>query len=373
MKFLFIVNCSSFFKSHFLNLAVSVKERGCMVYIASGNDKQRKYFESLGFTFELLPISRSGKNFFQELKTIYAIRSLILRYKPDHVHMFTIKPVLYGGIVNRLLSKNRPVKSIFSVTGLGSASMSQSMKGRLLWKSLNLVYKFIFNVDNSSVIFENADDQDLFIQSGIVSVHKSSIVNGAGVDMVEFSPSCTKSTPVSVILVARLLKDKGVREYIDAGRILKEREVPVELLLVGSIDPENPSSMTDNDIQIASKNGYVKVLGFRSDIAECYRNADIACLPSYREGLPKSLIEATACGLPIITTDVPGCRQMVHGGENGILVPAKNSMLLARAIENMVNNSKMREKMGIRSREIAEERYSYETIISSFLSVYDLK
>lgn len=373
MKFLYVVNCSSFFRSHFLHLAISIKERGHDVYIAAGNEDQRFYFESLGFYFISLPLSRSGKNVISELAAINSIRKAILTYKPDYVHMFTIKPVIYGGVINKFLLKHPLKKAIFSVTGLGSASMSQSMKGRLLWKSLNLVYKFIFNVDNSSVIFENADDQDLFIQSGIVNVHKSSIVNGAGVDMVEFSPSCTKSTPVSVILVARLLKDKGVREYIDAGRILKEREVPVELLLVGSIDPDNPSSMTDNDIQMASKNGYVKVLGFRSDIAECYRNADIACLPSYREGLPKSLIEATACGLPIITTDVPGCRQMVHGGENGILVPAKNSILLARAIESMVNDSKMRENMGTRSRVIAEERYSFETIISSFFSVYGLK
>ncbi|YCO03451.1 glycosyltransferase family 4 protein [Vibrio sp. VNB-15] len=372
MKFLYIVNCSSFFRSHFLHLAISVKERGHDVYIAAGNDEQRFFFESLGFCFIMLPLSRSGKNIFSEIKAINSIRRTISVHKPDYVHMFTIKPVLYGGVVNKFFLKKAPQKAIFSVTGLGSVSISQHIKGRLLWKTLNLVYKLIFNADNARVIFENSDDQQLFAESGIVNSKVSSIVNGAGVDIEEFSPSSKESTSVSVIFVARLLKDKGVREYIDAGRILKEREVPVELLLVGSIDPANPSSMTDHEIELASKNGYVNVLGFRSDIAECYRNANIACLPSYREGLPKSLIEAAASGLPIITTHVPGCRQMVHGGENGILVPEKNSILLAEAIEKLAYDSEMRTKMGIRSREIAELKYSKETIQFSFFDIYGI-
>ncbi|MBE4330752.1 glycosyltransferase family 4 protein [Vibrio parahaemolyticus] len=151
-----------------------------------------------------------------------------------------------------------------------------------------------------------------------------------------------------------------------------KKKVPVELLLVGATDLDNPSSMTDDEIDLASTSGNVQVLGFKTDVAECYRNANIACLPSYREGLPKSLIEAASCGLPIITTDVPGCRQMVHGGENGILVPVKDSVSLAQAIETLVNNADMRINMGIRSREIAEHKYSKETIISSFFCIYDL-
>lgn len=372
MKFLYVVNCSSFLRSHFLHLAIAVKDKDHDVYIAAGNDEQKVYFESLGFNFIVLPLSRSGKNVFTELRAINSIRRTISTYKPDYVHMFTIKPVLYGGVVNKIFLKKAPEKAIFSVTGLGSVSISQHVKGQLLWKTLTLIYRFIFNADNVRVIFENCDDRNLFLESGIVNNKVSSIVNGAGVDMEEFSPSSREPTPIRVILVARLLKDKGVREYIDAGRILKEREVPVELLLVGSIDPANPTSMTDNEIELAAKNGYVKVLGFRSDIAECYRNADIACLPSYREGLPKSLIEAVACGLPIITTDVPGCRQMVHGGENGIIVPEKNSILLAEAIEKLAYSSEMRTKMGFRSRQIAELKYSKETIQSSFFDIYGI-
>ncbi|EGQ8547083.1 glycosyltransferase, partial [Vibrio parahaemolyticus] len=283
----------------------------------------------------------------------------------------TIKPVLYGGVVNKVLLNFRPKKMVFSVTGLGSASMSDNIGGKLLWKILKLVYKFIFSAKNTSVIFENSDDQNLFLRFNVVK-ENSYIVNGAGVDVNEFSPSSDKPNPVKVILVARLLKDKGVREFIDAGCILNEKKVPVELLLVGATDLDNPSSMTDDEIDLASTSGNVQVLGFKTDVAECYRNANIACLPSYREGLPKSLIEAASCGLPIITTDVPGCRQMVHGGENGILVPVKDSVSLAQAIETLVNNADMRINMGIRSREIAEHKYSKETIISSFFCIYDL-
>ena len=372
MKILYVVNCSSFFNSHFLHLAVSLKEMGHDVYISAGNEVQRSKFEGLGFHFELLPLSRSGKNIFSELVAINSIRKVFSKIKPDYVHMYTIKPMLYGGLVNKFLLRNRPNKVIFSVTGLGSASMSLSFKGRLLWKALNYIYRIIFNVSNARVVFENHDDKKLFIEYGIVNEWRSSIVDGAGVDMGEFFPGSNAPNLVSIILVARLLKDKGVREYIDAGRILKENDVPVELLLVGSTDPDNPSSMAVNEIELASNRGYVKVLGFRSDIAECYRSASVACLPSYREGLPKSLIEAAACGLPIITSDVPGCRQMVHGGENGILVPEKNSILLAKAIENLVYDSELRTKMGIRSREIAEIKYSKETIQSSFFDIYGI-
>ncbi|EGQ8004213.1 glycosyltransferase family 4 protein [Vibrio parahaemolyticus] len=371
MKFLFVVNSSCFFKSHFLHLALAVKSKGHDIYIAAGDDKQRKYFESLGFGFDLLPMSRSGKNIFSELVTLNAIRKIFSKYRPDYVHAFTIKPVLYGGVVNKVLLNFRPKKMVFSVTGLGSASMSDNIGGKLLWKILKLVYKFIFSAKNTSVIFENSDDQNLFLRFNVVK-ENSYIVNGAGVDVNEFSPSSDKPNPVKVILVARLLKDKGVREFIDAGCILNEKKVPVELLLVGATDLDNPSSMTDDEIDLASTSGNVQVLGFKTDVAECYRNANIACLPSYREGLPKSLIEAASCGLPIITTDVPGCRQMVHGGENGILVPVKDSVSLAQAIETLVNNADMRINMGIRSREIAEHKYSKETIISSFFCIYDL-
>ncbi|MDE1358707.1 glycosyltransferase family 4 protein [Vibrio aestuarianus] len=373
MKVLYLVNCSNFFRTHFVNLAISVKDQGHEVCIAAGNDIQKEYLESLGFSFVLIPLSRSGKGIVDELVSITAIFRLIQKFSPDYIHTFTIKPVLYGGIVCKIFSPFRKTKTISSITGLGSASMAQSRKGKILWAFLKLFYRCSLSGNKSKVLFENEDDRRFFLDSKIVTRDQTAIINGAGVDVNEFSPRSPSSSLISVVFVARLLRDKGVEEYIRAGEILRELNVPVELLLIGSTDPNNPSSMDDEDIAEANEKKYIRALGFRTDIAKCYQNSHIACLPSYREGLPKSLIEAAACGLPIITTDVPGCRQMVHNGRNGVLVPAKNSRALAMAIKDLVEDPIKRIKMGQESRKIAESKYSNEMIIESFFRVYGFK
>jgi glycosyltransferase involved in cell wall biosynthesis len=371
MKVLFLVNCSNFFSSHFLKLAISIKNDGHQVCIAAGNSLQKENFESLGFEFYELNVSRSGKNIFSELSGIISIYKLFRYFQPDLVHMLTIKPILYGGLVVKLFKSLRPKKMVASVTGLGSSSMSQSFSGNLLWWALKLVYKFVLSSNQTKVIFENTDDRELFVKNCIISNKNSFLVNGAGVDINEFSPSSNKSEVVTVILVARLLKDKGIREYIEAGRILNRLKVNVQLLLIGSVDVNNPSSMSEQDILIADEKGYIQSLGYRTDIARCYQRAHIACLPSYREGLPKSLIEAAACGLAIITTDVPGCRQMVAQNKNGVLVPVKDSYLLAMAIKDLAQNEGKIQSMGKESRKIAEQIFSYESVIGSFFDIYD--
>ncbi|KJY78462.1 hypothetical protein TW78_02615 [Vibrio coralliilyticus] len=373
MKFLYIINCSNFFRSHFFHLALSLKKDGHDITIAAGNDDQKLFIESFGMKFCLLPMTRSGKGILGELKAILSLKRLFFECNADCVHMFTIKPVLYGGIINRVLCNKRPQKVIFSITGLGSSSMSQDFGGKLLWKFIKILYNFVLRCDNSLTVFENSDDRDLFSESIKILKYNSRIVDGAGVDITEFSPSNNKSKKLTVILVARLLKDKGIREYIEAGRILKENNEGVELQLVGHTDLANPSSMTDDEIELAHNNNYIRYKGYRKDIANCYRKAHIACLPSYREGLPKSLIEAISCGLPIVTTDVPGCRQMVHCGANGLLVPKKDSISLAKAIKQLLDDRDTRESMGRKSRDLAVSRYSKEKIVESFLEIYGLK
>jgi len=370
MKVLFLVNCSDFFMSHFVRLAISIKDSGHRVCIAAGNDFQKEKIQSLGFEFQEVSLSRSGKNILEEMSSIISIYRLYNSYQPDLVHMFTIKPIIYGGIVGKLSKWVPSERMVASVTGLGSSSMSKKISGKILWKVLSLTYKYVFSSDAMNVIFENTDDRHLFVKNRIVQEGNSFIVNGAGIDIHEFSPSPIKFDRVTVILVARYLKDKGIQEYIDAGRILKESKVDVDLLLVGAVDPLNPSSMTQNEIDFADSMGYIKNLGYRTDIALYYQKSHIACLPSYREGLPKSLIEATACGLPIITTDVPGCRQVVTHSKNGLLVPVKNVVALADAIKNLATNKNKVTDMGIEGRIIAEKIYSYESVIASFFEIY---
>lgn len=373
MKVLFLVNCSNFFASHFLELALSVKKEGHKVYIAAGNSFQKENFESLGFEFHTVKLTRSGKNIISELSSIVSIYKLFHVLKPELVHMLTIKPILYGGIARKCINLLSPNKMVASVTGLGSSSISNGFLNKTLWMGLKLAYKFALSTRDTKVIFENSDDRELFVKNRIISIENSFLVNGAGVDINEFSPSLNKPELVTVIFVARLLKDKGVREYIEAGRILKELNVKVRLLLVGSVDNNNPSSMVDEDIEVANKKGFIEALGYRTDIAHCYQAAHIACLPSYREGLPKSLIEAAACGLAIITTDVPGCRQMVRKDKNGVLVPVKDSYALAIAIKKLTLSEEKIKSMGEESRKIAVQIYSYESVIASFFRIYDFE
>ncbi|MCD9477279.1 glycosyltransferase family 4 protein [Photobacterium phosphoreum] len=372
MKILFLVNCSGFFYSHFLKLALSVKEKGVDVCIAAGNNNKKDELENLGFKVVLLPLSRSGKNIFKEMKLLYSINKVIINFKPDIIHTFTIKPVLYGSLISKI---NPFIKGdiVSSITGLGSLSLSKNKRGKLIWGLVERIYKISLSSPRTKIIFENEDDMGFFINNSISNERNSFVVNGAGVDLDVFNISHEKFNVITVILVSRLLKDKGISEYIEAGKILKDEGVNVRLLLVGDIDNNNPSTMDEKDIKEAHNKGYIDWVGFQSDISKYNKLSHIACLPSYREGRPKSLIESAACGLPIITTDVPGCRQMVDDGLNGIIVPVRNAVKLADAIKTLSSSPEMMETMGNYSRSISEEIYGHNSIRDQFFNIYGLK
>ncbi|GAD28982.1 glycosyl transferase, group 1 family protein [Photobacterium leiognathi lrivu.4.1] len=371
MKILYFVNISSFFNSHFLTLALRAKEEGYDIHLLVGDEDKKEEYESLGINYHAIPLTRDGTKLFSEIKAIYYIRNKILDIKPDILHCFTIKPILYAGLSN-LFSKSNRSLNVYSVTGLGSASLSESFKGKLFWFFLLSLYKLAFIQKNTVGVFENEDDKLTFIKDKVLLDKNSFLVNGAGIDTKKYVPNENKlnSTNKEVLLVARMLKDKGIREFIEAAEILYKRKSNCKMSLVGDIDPENISSLSLNEINEAVKEGYVVYLGYQSDILSLYQNADVACLPSYREGLPKSLIEAASCGLPIITTDVPGCRQMVDNGKNGILVEVKNSLALANSIEFLLNNTDLLIDMGNNSRKIAVEKFDYKHVLNSFMNIY---
>ena len=370
MKILYLVNCSDFFCSHFLPLAMAAKDKGHDVIIAAGNNNQQQRIEELGLSFVEYSLSRSGKSIQTEIKSFFAIFQLIGMIKPDLMHMLTIKPILYGCIADKIRFKNGVPKLIASITGLGSSSLSTLFWDKCLWYIIRCAYKFSFLSGKVNVIFENADDMKQFSYSNLVSPKQSFLVNGAGVDIEIFAPSSEKFDDFSVILVARLLKDKGIREYIEAGKIIKKLKVPVRLLLVGSVDHNNPSSMSINEIQDAHDNGYIEYLGFRTDISDLYKKSHVACLPSYREGLPKSLIEAAACGLPIVTTDVPGCRQLVESHNNGFLIPPRDSNSLADCLMHLFENERLLNDMAKSSRALAERIFGYDNVLPYFFEIY---
>lgn len=372
MKILYLFNSSAFFRSHFLTLARRVLKEGHEVIIVAGDSEMKKELELEGFIFLPIRISRKGTNFLSELNTLIDIYKVMKLVKPDIMHAFTIKPVIYLGLLNKVFHSVRVPLSVSSITGLGSVSLLTSFRGKLVWKIFVSIYRFIFSLSTAKVIFENTDDLNFFVQSKITSTQRAYIVNGAGVDTSKYIPvSPKKFNTLKVTLVARLLKDKGVTEYIEAGRIIKERGVNAHLQLVGSIDVNNISSMSTGEITLAHEQGFIDYLGQRNDIANIYQQSHVACLPSYREGLPKSLIEAAACGLAIVTTNVPGCRQMIFKGKNGILVEPKNAKDIADKIEILSNDPNLVFEMGANSRRKAVELFDHTSIIQSFFKIYD--
>lgn len=370
MKAVYIVNSSYFFCSHFLELAKETQQRGYLVTVIAGDEEKKDLLKELNFDFICIPLTRKGINPLRELKTFFILDRIIRKIKPDIVHSFTVKPVIYAGLSNFI--KRNTTTYIASVTGMGSAFLSQKIKHKMLWFLLQYFYKVVFSSSNTKVIFENKDDSSFFIEHNIAPAKRVFLVNGAGVDIGLFTPNGKKDKPFKVTMVCRLLKDKGVREYISAGKVLKGKGLSIQLQLVGSIDEGNISSLSAEELNDAISKKYIEYLGQRSDVASIYQQSHVACLPSYREGLPKSLIEAISCGLPIITTDVPGCRQMIFDNKNGILVEVKSSTALADAIESLYSEPQKLLSMGNVSREMAVMYFGTQQVIDSFHKIYNV-
>jgi glycosyltransferase involved in cell wall biosynthesis len=369
-KIVYFVNCSSFFCSHFLNLALSKKSEGYDIHIISGNSDMRELLESKDMSFYNINMTRSGKNIIKECILLYKCFKLIKKIKPNILHSFTIKPVIYGGIINAFTNYIKD-NYIASITGLGFVFINTDEISNFKFKCVKNSFKLALNKQNTKVIFENNNDKTTFIELGISEGHNSFIVDGAGVDCGVFKPVYSESELLRVTVLARLLKDKGINEAIEAGKFLLESNIPAKIYLVGDCDKNNPASMDELDIKTADQKGYITWLGYKKNITEVYQNTDIALLPSYREGLPKSLIEALCCGKPVITTDVPGCREIVHPFKNGFLVPAKESLPIYEAIKYFIDNPKDVEIMGEVSRRLAETKFDLKIILNTFNHIYD--
>ncbi|MCH1997534.1 glycosyltransferase family 4 protein, partial [Achromobacter xylosoxidans] len=326
-RLLFVVNNPAFFMSHRVPVALAAQRAGYDVHVATMDGPAVADIEALGMTHHAIPMTRSGKHPLQELGTLLALLRLFRRLRPQVVHLVTIKPVLYGGIAARLA---RVPGMVAAISGLGFVFLSNSLKMRLVRAVVARLYRLALGHRNSRVIFQNGADRDLLKSLGAVRDEQVVLIRGAGVDLdlCRALPE-PPAPPVVVTMVARLLRDKGVQEFVHAARLLRERGVPVTMRLVGGVDAGNPASATPAEVEAWQREGCVQALGERADVPQLYADSHIAVLPSYREGLPKSLIEAAACGRAVVTTDVPGCRDAIDPGKTGLLVPVRDPQALA--------------------------------------------
>jgi glycosyltransferase involved in cell wall biosynthesis len=369
-RLLIAVNTGEFFLSHRLHLAKGAKDAGFEVFVLCPPGPAIAKIEGLGFKVVLVEMGRKSMNPFHELVTISKFYKAIESVRPDVYHGFTIKPVLYGTIASLLYGVPKIVNTI---TGLGYLFISEALHVRMIRTGIGLVYRFIFASERVRITFQNEDDQNLFVGNGWVAKEKTRVIKGTGVDITRFAPSPEVSGVPVILFPARLLLDKGVRELIQAAETLKQKGYNFTVELCGKEDPGNPSALSGEELkEIREKFPYIKIRGHVEDMAEAFKHCHVVCLPSYREGIPLALIEASAAGKAMVTTDVPGCRAVVNDGVNGFLVKSKDSVTLADALEKLLSSSELRERFGAAARRNAISEFAKDSVIAKNLEVYEM-
>lgn len=367
-KLLFVVNVDWFFILHRLPIALAAQSEGYKVHIAATISDGFKPLSSHGFTVHPICVDRKSAGLGRNIKLFYQLLRLFHRLKPDVVHLVTIKPVTIGGIAARLAGVKAVVAAI---SGLGYVFVGHSWKNTILKIFVVFAYRLALGKHNLRVIFENSEDRDVLLRLTKIPFGKAVVSHGGvGVDLSIFRPAPLPSGTPLVLMASRLLADKGVREYVEAAKFLRQSGCEARFCLAGAPDPGNPESIEDHELKGWIAQNAIEYWGYRSDMPTALSCASVVVLPSYREGLPRILVEAAACGRAIIATDVPGCRQVVRHGSNGLLVPPRNALALADAMRQLILDRFLCERMGKRGREIAEAEFSVEKVVEQTLSVY---
>lgn len=367
-KILIVVNDPAFFISHRLPIAIAARKAGYKVLIASPEGEGVLDIRKNGFEFHQITLSRWGMKPGEELRSLWHLYKLYKKLKPDLVHHVTIKPILYGSIAARMA---RVPAVINAFSGLGYLYLSKGAIASLRRFILKPLFKIGMQHRKIRAIFQNQDDLTHF-QKETINLHKkTTIINGCGVNTDSFAPQAESSGKPLVLMVARLLQDKGIAEFVSAARLLKELGHKARFVVVGPFPEGNPAAITKSTLEVWKAEGVVEFWGAREDIVSCYKQAHIVCLPSYREGFSKVLLEAAACARPIVTTNVAGCRQLVRDNVNGYLVPPRDSLALAKALESLIINPVKRVQMGAAGRLIVEaEKLSEQDIAQETLNLY---
>ena len=370
IKLLFLVTEDWYFCSHRLDLARAAIEEGYEVLVVTHINKHKDLIREAGIKGISINFHRSLRNPWQDLKTLYSINKIYRAEKPDIVHHVALKPVVFGSFINMFLPGISSPVIINALTGMGYLFTSCELKAKITRFFVEKFLRVIFRGKKTFLILQNSDDMNLLEERKIVKKDHVSLIRGSGVNINLFRPSEKSGDKPVVMLVARMLRDKGVEEFVLSAQQLKKQGLPARFVLVGDIDNANPSALSKDTLTQWQEERNVEWWGRHDDMVDVYKQADVIVLPSYREGLPKVLLEAAACGLPIVASDVPGCREIVIDGENGLLVPARNADKLSEAIRKMLESPELRQQMGRKGRALVEKEFSLDKIIRQTLDLY---
>lgn len=367
-RLLFVVTEDWYFASHRLPLALAAKRAGYDVAVATRVDRHADLIRCEGI--ELIPLRRlrrSSLNPLRELAAIVELTRVMRRWRPSLVHLVALKPVLYGAVACRLAGVTARVNAL---AGLGFVFLADKPLAHALRPFVKGALRWTLGGARAATIVQNPDDRHLLVDQKLVDASHVRLIRGSGVDLTRFAAGAALATPPIALLMSRMLWDKGVGEFVAAARLLKTRGVAARFVLAGDPDTENPAAIPMGQLEQWRNDGVVEWWGHRDDTETVLAQSQIVVLPSYREGLPKVLLEAAACGRPMIATDVPGCREVVEHGVTGLLVPPRAAEPLADAIADLLADPTRCAQMGQRARALAEREFGIETVIERTLGVY---
>ncbi|MCU4499507.1 glycosyltransferase family 4 protein [Acinetobacter radioresistens] len=364
----YIVNVDWFFISHRLPIALEALTQGHEVHIFAKDTGRMSYLESLGLKVHPINLARGSINPFSSFKLLSDLKNKLKKIKPDVVHLVTIKPVLIGGLAS-ILAKVPSI--VYAISGLGFIFTNTMLKAKILRLGIIPLYRLALSAKNKTVIVQNLDDLRILRQYVAIPESQTILIPGSGVDLKQFDFQPLPLKNKIVLMACRLLADKGVYEFHKSAQLLKEKYSDVRFVLVGGIDSDNPASLTEQELNEWVQKGDLEWWGHQSNMPEVLSQATIVVLPSYREGMPKVLLEAQALGRPIVTTDVPGCREAIENGKTGFLAQVKDEHSLANAIEKMIINDELCLEFSRNARALAEHKFDIKQVVKTHMNIYE--
>lgn len=366
-RVMIVVNVDWFFLSHRLPVARAARDAGAEVTVVTADTGRGEQIRAEGFHYVPMPLSRQGTHPAREAAAVLWLTRLYRRMRPHLVHHVAPKPVIYGSLAARAVGG---IAVVNAISGLGYA-FSAGARARMLRPLVKGLYGLALRAPGSRAIFQNPDHRRAFEEAGLVKPGASVLIRGSGVDCAVFRALPEPPGPPVVLFASRMLWDKGVQEFVDLARALRAAGAHARFVLSGGPDPGNPNSVPREQLQGWAGEGVVEWHGFQRGMEDVFAGASVVVLPTrYPEGVPKTLIEAAACGRPIVTTDVPGCREIVRDGANGFLVPPGDAGALQAAVRRLLDDPGLRARQGAAGRALAQAEFAEERVVAQTLALY---